>query len=378
MLSSVFASCSKKILSKDYIPLRYNGHLNLDIVVEKKFLANFLFDTGWTGTALDSSFCEQIGHGHITTDIREGGIGNSNKAIKLVTDSIHYNFNNTDYDYQDNFARMYDFKNLLGKEIDGIFGIATFSQRPYMIDYVSQKIIFVDSLNGFEAIKAYFERGRIYLEMTVIFNNGEKSQGKFLLDTGSNQSILNNHMFMTDGIYNDYNKKKFYSKGGIGGDSNGYFLSVREVNLEQFRLKNVIMTISTDTLGMLANRNYMGIIGNDLLDDFNIIFDHKKEKIWVKPNKNFNKNAKMLFRGISFIETGSQFLIAGIVEDTDAFRKGIRMNDEIVQINNIPVEKIDLDTFTNNLKANDVLRLKIRRGEEESEIEFKLNVFLKS
>lgn len=54
------------------------------------------------------------------------------------------------------------------------------------------------------------------------------------------------------------------------------------------------------------------------------------------------------------------------------------MNDQIIQVNNVPVEKIDLDQFVEKLKANDVLLLKIKRGNEEKEIKFKLSVFLES
>jgi C-terminal processing protease CtpA/Prc len=129
---------------------------------------------------------------------------------------------------------------------------------------------------------------------------------------------------------------------------------------------------------MLSNTDFMGIIGNDILDDFHIIFDQKKEKIWIKRNKNFNKNKKKLFRGISFLDNGEKWVVAGIVEDTEAYKNGVRMNDQILKINNISVEQINLDKFVDKLKANDVLNLKIKRDDEERDIKFKLNVFLKT
>lgn len=371
-------SCSNKIISKNFIPLNYEGYLCMNVMVADKFQGNFIFDTGFNGTALDSLFCKESGYKDIITDLKMGGIGNSKKVLKVVIDSIHYKYINTDYHFNSDIAIMLDLKSMVGKQVDGILGLETFSHTPYMIDYVSQKIDFTHSINGYQEVNAQFEAGRIYIDLSITLNNGNSTYGRFLVDTGSSQTIFNNHVFMTDGIYNSDKKKKFYSKGGIGGDSNGYFLPVASINIGKFKMENLIVTISTDTLGMLANSNYMGIIGNDLLDDFNIIFDHRQEKIWVKPNKNFNHNEKKLFKGISFIDTGKKCYVAGIVEETDAYRKGIRMNDEILQINNMPVEKIDLDAFVENLKANDVLLLKIKRGTEEKDIELKLNVFLKS
>ncbi|MCZ8169291.1 PDZ domain-containing protein [Flavobacterium sp.] len=379
VLVGILFSCSRKVTQPSTIPIRYDGHLNLDVKIQDKIIGHFVFDTGWSGICLDSLFCKKNGLGNniLDKEIKMSGIGNETSTAKLITDTLRYEFNSNNYRCHSTLTLMFNLKSAFGKKIDGIAGIQTFAQKPYMIDYVFQKIIFTDSVKGFESVNAEFEDNKIYLPLTVTLKNKKKLHGKFLLDTGSDQSILNSHLFNTDGIYNSTYKKKFFAKGGVGGDSNGYFLPVAETSLGKYKLKNVIMTISSDTLGTLSDSNYLGVIGNDLLDDFNIIFDHQKEKIWVKPNKNFNKNKKRLFRGISFQAIGDKWIVAGIVEETEAFRFGIRKNDQILEINNIPVEQIDRDKYVNNLKANDVLNLKIKRDGVEKEIKFKLNVFLK-
>lgn len=377
MFSFFLFSCAKKITTCDSITIRYNGYIYSDVKVENKIYGNFVFDTGAPGMVLDSQFCKKNGLDYKTTDFKIGGVGNSKRTVQLITDTINYELNNKEYRFSTPTV-MLDLKNMFNKNIDGILGISTFGQKPYMIDYVSQKIIFTDSIKGYESISAGVDNGTIYLDLSITLKNRKKMQGKFLLDTGSNQTILSNHLFMTDGIYNSKHKNKFLSKGGIGGDSNGYFLPVSAVNLGKFKLENLILSVSSDTLGALANPDYMGIIGNDLLDDFNIIFNYQKGKIWIKPNKNFNKNKRKLFRGISFQDMGEKWIIAGIVEDTEAFRKGIRMNDQVLEVNNIPVEKIDIDKFTEKLKVNEELHLKIKRENEVKKIKFKLNVFIRS
>lgn len=359
------------------IPIRYDGYLHLDVQIEDKINSNFIFDTGAPVLVLDSLFCKENRLDFLTKDIKINGIGNETKIAQLITDTIHYKVSDKE-SFFSNLSLILNLKNMVGKKINGIAGIQTFAQKPYMIDYVSQNIIFTDSVKGYEALNAQFKNNNIYITLSVKLNNGKVIEGKFLLDTGSNQTILNSHIFMTDGIFNATEKKKFYSKGGVGGDSNGYFLPVAAINTGKFKIKNFITTISTDTLGSLADSDHMGTIGNDLLDNFDIIFDHQKEKIWVKPNKNFNKNKRKLFRCISFQDTGEKWIVAGIVEETEAFRQGIRMNDQIIQVNNVPVEKIDLDKFVEELKANDVLLLRIKRGNEEKEIKIKLTVFLES
>ncbi|MUV02995.1 hypothetical protein GN157_04670 [Flavobacterium rakeshii] len=378
LISFLFlVSCSKKVAPLNSIPLRYNGHLYLDVKVQDKVYGNFIFDTGVYGICVDSLFFQENGLGTSAKDIKIQGIGNSTSTGQVITDTIDFEFANNEYRYA-TLTIMYDFKGLLGKSVDGISGLNTFEQKPYMLDYVSQKIIFTDSVKGYKPIAAEFKDNRIYIPLTITLKNKKKIKGKFLLDTGCTQTVLNSHVYMTDGIYNATDKKEVLAKGGFGGDTNGCFLPLKGVELGDFKIKNIIATVSKDSLGMLASPDYMGIIGNDLLDDFNIIFDHQKEKIWIKPNKNFNKNDNKLFRAISFLDKGEYWIVSGMVTDTEPYTKGIRMNDQILQVNNIPVKNINLDEFLDSLKVNDDLLLKIKQENEVKDIKFKLKVFIRS
>lgn len=369
-------SCKQKMIIYDSIPIKYNRHIYFDVKVENKIKGNFMFDTGMTGIWLDSIFLKENNLHYKTQNIEIYGIGNLKKIVQLITDTIHYEYHN------ENFfsisAIMFNFKDIGSRKIDGVFGIETFARKPYIIDYVSQKIFFTDSVKGYEPISIQFKNRDIHLPLTITLKNGKKIQGQFILDTGSDQTILNSHLFMTDGIYNSTDKKKVFSIGGLGGNSDGYILPVTSVDLGKFRLKNLNISVSTDSLGALADTNYMGIIGNDLLDDFNILFDHQKEKIWIKPNKNFNKNPRKLFRGISFLETRNKWIVREIVENSEAYQQGVRIDDEIIEINHVSVKDIDFDEFVSSLKANDKLILKIKRENEVKEVNFKLNIFIKS
>lgn len=272
--SLFFFSCSTKVVKVNAIPVKYDGYLHLNIQVENKINANFIFDTGNPMLIMDSLFCKKNGFDFKTKEILIGGIGNETKKVQLITDTIHYKFNNKNKNHYSTSSLLLNLKSMIGEKIDGIAGIQTFAQKLYMIDYISQNIIFIDSVKGFDRINAKFEDNKIYLYLNIKLKNENIIQGKFLLDTGSDQTTLNSHVFKKEGFDNLLGKKKFYHKGGIGGNSDGYFLPVEEINIGKFQIKKIIASVSTDTLGMLANTEYMGIIGNDILDDFHIIFDH--------------------------------------------------------------------------------------------------------
>lgn len=78
------------------------------------------------------------------------------------------------------------------------------------------------------------------------------------------------------------------------------------------------------------------------------------------------------------IETTDKcWIVGGIYEDTDAYQKGLRHKDEVVEINNKRVQKMDLEKFQRKLKPNQKIKLKVKRGNEFIEIDTYLNVFFK-
>jgi hypothetical protein len=369
-------SCSKKNFLESKIPFKYNDLIYLNVSVNKLKDKNFVFDTGWPGIALDSTFCKNAEIKSIDSTQEIIGIGNSNRIASIITDTIFFSIS-SQYKAFSNFTLGLNLKNIVGKHIDGVAGIRTFAYKPYVIDFTSKNIIFTENKQGFEEIKSQFRDNKIYLHLTISLKNNKQLSGYFLLDTGSARTILTSHLQLENGIFNESVKKKFVGRGGVGGYSNGFIIPIKQVNFGKFEIQNLISFISTDTTGSLSSTDYIGIVGNDLLDDFHIMIDHQKEKIWVKPNKNFNKNKTELFRGVSFIETGEKWLVNGIVLESDAYNQGVRMNDQVLEINNVKVEKIDFEKFVNKLKKNKKLKLKIKRDGKEWEIKFKLNVIVK-
>lgn len=209
--SLILSSCSNKAIKMNTIPLQYDGYLYLDIKVEDKTYGNFVFDTGNPVLILDSSFCKKNGLDFKTEEILVGGIGNEAKTAQMISDTVHYKFNNKNNNHYSTLSLMLNLKSMIGEKIDGIAGIQTFAQKLYMIDYISQNIIFIDSVKGFEKINAKFEDNKIYLSLSIKLKNKNTIQGKFLLDTGSDQTILNSHMYKTEGINNALKKKEILS-----------------------------------------------------------------------------------------------------------------------------------------------------------------------
>ena len=87
----------------------------------------------------------------------------------------------------------------------------------------------------------------------------------------------------------------------------------------------------------------------------------------------------MLYKSFSYIDNAKidgSWMVSYIYLDTDAYEKGLRLYDEILEIDGVKVSKLKRVSFYRSLKLNQELKLKLRRNEETLIINVILNKFL--
>ena len=383
IFSSLCLSCSNNIYQQkeQYIKFKNTGkHIYINLKVNQYKKGNFYFDTASPSLVIDSTFYKnrKMSFSHYS-ESNITGAGNSTTKMIRVLDSIKYSDNNHTFLSKNNL--IYDLKNILGKDIDGIVGFVNFGSTAFKIDYTTQKIILNPQIdNSYQEVPIKFDGNFMYLPMEIILHNKTAISGDFIIDSGSNKTVLTSQFAFNKDILNAKNVT-YKNSGGIGGLHIGFSLFVSEAKLGKFKLIHRQIDVSHDSMGALSkNENYIGIIGNDILDDFDIIYHPTQHKILIKPNKNFNKPSDDLYKSFITVETknvNKGWIVGSIYEENDAYKKGLRHKDEIVEINNKSVKNINLENFSHKLKPNQKLRLKVKRGNDYIEIDTYLNVFLK-
>lgn len=381
---SFLFSCSKKNFETKKQDIKFNiinKHISFNLKIKPYKKGFFYFDTGSAWLVIDSTYYknQKMLFKNLLED-EMGGAGNKQAKSTQILDTINFNIDSQNFFSE--FNTIINLKRILGKNIDGIVGFHNFRGIPFKIDYVAKKITFNPKIeDDYHEVQIGFDGYRMFLPMEIEFPKNEITQGNFLIDTGSSSTALTSEFIENKGVKNSI-KSTYINNGGIGGFSQGYSLFAQHFNIDKFNLNyKLINIISNDTLGALSkNENYIGIIGNDVLDDFDIIYHPTQNKIWIKPNKNFNKPTEDLYKGFVLIETldkNKGWLVGSIYEESDAYKKGLRHEDEIVEINNKPVQKLNNEKFMAKLKPNQKLKLKVKRANEYIEINTYLNVFLK-
>ncbi|HUH26256.1 MAG TPA: hypothetical protein VLY87_06485 [Flavobacterium sp.] len=279
------SSCSKNILfgqkEKDIKFKNTGRHISVNVKIDNYDRGNFYFDTGSTWLVIDSSYYknQKMLFKNLLEDEMDG-VGNKQAKSIQILDTI--NFTIDSHNFYSEFNTIIDLKRILGKNIDGIVGFHNFRGIPFKIDYIKQKISLSPSTLGYEEIKIGFDGFSMFLPMEIELSNKTIITGNFIIDTGSSSTVLTSEFIDHKEIIGSL-KTTYINNGGIGGLSQGHSLFIPNINIDKFNLNDKLIDVVSDTLGALSkNENYIGLIGNDILDDFDIIYHPSEYKIWIK------------------------------------------------------------------------------------------------
>ncbi len=373
------------ILPKNAIPIVYNEYIFIQGKVNN-VQGSFLLDLGTNNLHFDSLFFNKnISNYKNVKDVKLWGIGNSFQKAKSVNDTVSFKFNNNIYKITN--VLIHNLKPIGGDFIDGLIGIDYFKKSILEINYFNKYINLYKSIDSidisdYKLVSTKKIGNNFCMLMEIKVNDSVTIKGNFIIDTGMPFSTL------TDFVAKKYNldkkvkrKTRYYTKyGGIGGESSGFDFIADSLQISNFHLKNVNLSFSIDSSGMLADGEYLGIIGNNILEHFDILINFNNCNLYLKPNENFKKpfiSDRFGFFFINRCKTLGGWIVTGLTEKSDAEKKGLKIDDKIIYINGIPIEKIPFDTQEEYFKNINKVKLIVNSKGTIKIIEFKLQALLK-
>ncbi len=376
------------IMPEGAIPVKYHGHIYLKISRDS-VNGNFVFDTGSPLPLLyDSLFYAQSHYKHKrTVKALLPGAGTKEEKVTVVLDSIRIPLKDSVY-----YARLTPvskLKPILGDYVDGILGINFFLNQVMQIDYKKEYINVFTSIDflateGYVKVemKANKDKKRFYVPLTVAINDTTQVQGDFLLDLGSGGSIGFTSATATKYKLSQKIDKKvaYYTEyGGIGGSGNSFDFKAKSVKIGTFTLKDVVMDYSQNKTGALSKREYIGILGNDILSCFDVIFDFKNSNLYLKPNSSINEPFSFSRLGFSYVDRNKTlgfWNVTGIYKNSLAEKSGLKIDDKIIRVNGTPVSKITIEKQKNMFLNMETISLTIKKQDTTKDIKFKLKPVL--
>lgn len=342
---------------------------------------NFILDSGAEGLHLDDIFTNENLPPFINLKkVRLTGIGNSFSTATLIKDTVIFKFHKDSFNATN--ILIHSLKPIGGDFLDGLIGLRFFPGTVLEINYKQQYIKFYSSidsadLSGFNLIPMKIIEGRLCIPVNVLINEKVSFNGNFMIDLGSPGSSVTSSASQKFKLTENITRKIAYSSkyAGVGGYSYGYDFIADSLEISNVALKNVNMSFSSDTTGVLSSDNFSGIIGNNILDRFSVILDFKNYNLYLNPNEQFlvpYEPDRLGFTYVERVKTTGGWIVAGLNLGSPAHKNGLSVDDKIISVNNIPVKEIPYNKIDEFLNKLDRIELVVKRVDSTINIKFNL------
>jgi len=263
----------------------------------------------------------------------------------------------------------------VGTKINGILGANLFDGNIVKIDYNNQRITFYknesfDAPKGFTGIPMILEGNKMFVTIPVTEADWSTRYSKMLLDTGAELTAW----FRSTGVHPiklPEKKIRSYIGQGLNGEIEGYMGRIYMINLGGHVLNHPIVHFpdSASITGAILSSEREGTIGSQILSRFNMIFDQKRNMLYVKPNWKFKKPFTYNIAGIEMIQEDPAIPfpeISHIREGSPADLAGVQIGDRIIQVNEASVLNTNINVLRNYFEASsrNPLTILLMRGEK--------------
>lgn len=334
---------------------------------------HFILDTGSSGISLDSGTVAYFKLVPEASDRTIRGIAGIKKVgflynrklrfPNLTVDSLNFHVN--DYSV---------LTSVYGEQIDGIIGYSLLNRYIIKIDYDSLKID-ICSKGTIKYPRGGFLFKPILSTLPVQvarIKDETQHQSRFLHDIGAGVCLMLSQDFIDDSVLLQKKRKLWPKDGeGIGGKIRMNLTIVKELKLGPYRFRNIPTYIFEDAFNVTSYPYLGGLIGNDILRRFNVIFNYPKRDIHMVPNSHFRDPFDYSYSGIELYYINGQIEMGSVAEGSPAEIAGIKEGDVVVAVNNDFSQNFN-KYKTALLAPNARVKLVLRRNGELVQAEMKV------
>lgn len=318
----------------------------------------------------------------------------------------------------------FNFSSSLGVPVNGIIGYHFFENNLVEIDYSREKIYVYNEnkiqkeklLKKHKSLPITIENAKPYLNIVVTIDENPLV-AKCLIDTGNSDPVW---LFESKSDQINIPVKNFndFLGRGFSGEVHGKRAKISNLSIDEFGFKNPITSFpdSVSIVNVKMVNDRLGSIGGELLKRFNVVFDYKDKKLYLKKNRAYDDPFKYNISGIDVHHVGLQWIneevplktylvsnsqeshytkketpdfkynfllkpvyeIVSVRKGSPAEKAGLLKGDVIVSINKKHAYKLSLQEINRLLKADagDYISVEIKRKDKAILFRFRLEELL--
>jgi len=333
---------------------------------------NFILDTGSGGISLDSATCKEFNIPTFKTDTIITGIAGVRKVHFVFDKSLKVpgltvsglNFHINDYDI---------LSSVYGEKIDGIIGYSFFSRYIVKIDFDSLRIeIYSPGKFSYPAKGTLLHP--IFTSLPIQYlqiKDKIKMPFNFYFDTGAGLCFLMSEQFAKDSAILLKKRKPLVTQAeGMGGMLKMRLTVVKEVKIGPYRFRKVPTYLYEDDNNITSYPFTGGLIGNELLRRFNLIFNYPQREIYLQPNGHYDDQFDYAYTGLGIYYIDEKVIVVDVIPNSPGEKSGFKPDDEIISIGNNFSKNIQ--QYKNLLQTpNETFKVIVKRGKDLKELTIK-------
>ena len=198
----------------------------------------------------------------------------------------------------------------------------------------------------------------------------------FYFDTGAGLYFLMSEQFAKDSAILKKKRKPLVTQAeGMGGMVKMKLTVVKEVKIGPYKFRDVPTYLYQDDNNITSYPFTGGLVGNDLLRRFNVIFNYPQREIHLLPNSHYYEQFDYAYTGLGIYYINGKIQVLDIIKDSPAEKAGFKLEDEIISVgNNI---SLDIQQYKNLLQsANDRVKVIVKRKNELVQLSLKVKSIL--
>lgn len=230
------------------------------------------------------------------------------------------------------------------KPQDGIIGLPVFEQMVVKHDYVHRLLTFTqpeDFAYQGPGIEVDFDRPD---HIPVVQAELDGTPGKFGIDTGARSSLLLYGKFSTQNkLQEKYDARiKGVTGWGLGGPVRSLLARAKRLSIGGVEVHDLVIRLSTQKTGLTASSDMAGLIGPDVLSQFDVTFDYSRKRIFFEKNAQYGRRDSYDRAGLWMGQDGRHFKVVDVIAGGPAQLAGVHEGDTILAVNGVDTARLVL------------------------------------
>ncbi len=393
--TQMFASTNRGFLfdnpNKKSVSIKFKSASNLIIIpvtINNSDTLNFILDTGVSYPIItELPFINKLnlnylmpvqiqglGEGQELTAYRSGnnmmsieGLTARNQEVQMIID--------------ENFQ----ISHMLGLPVHGLIGFNLFKDYVVEVNYLNETLTLYKpefykyrDRNKDIILPLHFDGNKPFVRTSIVTDKLEEVPVKLLVDTGASDALwLSQSSDERIGLPEKH-IETFLGKG-LSGDLYGTKGRIDGIWVGPLILPQPIVAYPNSEIidQLISSNDRNGTIGAEILRRFEVTIDYRNSRLTLRPTYKLKDEFNYNMSGMEVINPMPGFpiyTITDIRENSPAYFAGLKVNDQILSLNNSNHRSLELNDINLLLqsKENKKIRVKVLRDGEELETSFEL------